>query len=178
MGRAILAIDPGPVKSGLVEMYIGNGGVPSLKFCGVVENPQVLSFLRAGMGGLGWHAVVIEYPQCMGMVASQALLDTAGWAGRFEASFALGPSRHGYGDTHRVKRTDVKLHLCGTCRAKDSNVRQALIDRWGPRGTKKEPGPTYGIAGDAWAALAVATYWLDTHTAQSGADIYIEELEG
>ena len=39
-----------------------------------------------------------------------------------------------------VYRKDVKLALCGSPRAKDANVRQALIDLLGAPGTKKEPG--------------------------------------
>jgi hypothetical protein len=55
----------------------------------------------------------------------------------------------------------VKLHLCNSPRAKDGNVRQALIDRVGPQGTKKGQGPTYGIKSHEWAALAVAVYGWD-----------------
>jgi hypothetical protein len=43
-------------------------------------------------------------------------------------------------------------------RAKDANIRQALIDKLGAVGTKKAPGPLYGISGHLWAALAVADY--------------------
>ena len=43
-------------------------------------------------------------------------------------------------------------------RAKDGNVRQALIDLIGEQGTKKNKGPTYGISSHSWAALAVAVY--------------------
>ena len=35
-------------------------------------------------------------------------------------------------------------------------MRQALLDRVGPRGTAKAPGPTYGLKADEWAALGVA----------------------
>ena len=53
------------------------------------------------------------------------------------------------------------MHLCGSAKAKDSNIRQAIIDRYGgdPKrciGTKKAPGPLYGISADQWAALALA----------------------
>jgi len=58
----------------------------------------------------------------------------------------------------RYFRKDIKLHLCGTNKAKDANVRQALIDCLGPPGTKKSPGPTYGIKSHLWAALALAVY--------------------
>jgi hypothetical protein len=60
-----------------------------------------------------------------------------------------------------VYRRDVKLHLCHSPRAKDANVRQALIDRLGPQGTKKNPGPTYGMKSHLWAALAVGVYAMD-----------------
>lgn len=59
----------------------------------------------------------------------------------------------------RVKRSEVKRHLCGSLRAKDANVRQAIIDRYGGQaaiGRKATPGPLYGVTSHAWAALAVA----------------------
>ena len=60
------------------------------------------------------------------------------------------------GKFRKVYRQDVKLHLCKSNKAKDGNIRQALIDKLGPQGTKKYPGPTYGIKSHAWAALGVA----------------------
>jgi hypothetical protein len=60
----------------------------------------------------------------------------------------------------------VKMHLCGNTRAKDGNIRQALLDRFGPGkaiacGTKKQPGPLYGVSKDVWQALALAVTWSD-----------------
>ena len=69
-------------------------------------------------------------------------------------------------DASLVYREDVKLHLCGSPRAKDANIRQALIDRWGGKaeavGTVKKPGPLYGVKSHAWSALAVAVTALET----------------
>ena len=56
------------------------------------------------------------------------------------------------------------MHLCNSVRAKDSNVRQALLDRFPATGggktpqigTKSKPGPLYGFSKDMWAALGVA----------------------
>ena len=65
----------------------------------------------------------------------------------------------------RIGRKAVKIHLCGSMRAKDPNIRQALIDRYGGSsaiGRKATPGPLYGVAGDVWAALAVAVTHADT----------------
>jgi hypothetical protein len=45
-------------------------------------------------------------------------------------------------------------------KAKDANVRQALIDRYGGKaeaiGTVKKQGPLYRVKSHAWQALAVA----------------------
>jgi len=65
-----------------------------------------------------------------------------------------------------LMRKTVAAHLCNTSRANDSNIRQALIDRFGPGrekaiGTKKNPGPLYGIKKDLWSALAVAVTYAD-----------------
>jgi hypothetical protein len=57
-----------------------------------------------------------------------------------------------------IYRLQVKQHLCHDSRAKDSNIRQALLDRFGPPGTKKAPGVLYGIKSHLWSALAVAVY--------------------
>jgi hypothetical protein len=65
-----------------------------------------------------------------------------------------------------ISRKDVKQHLCGTVRATDADVRDALIHRFGPGkekavGKKKTPGPLYGVKGHGWAALAVAVTLAD-----------------
>lgn len=55
------------------------------------------------------------------------------------------------------------LDLCNSARAKDSNTRQALIDRFDAPGTKKSPGRLYGVKADEWAALPLAVYFEDLH---------------
>ncbi len=64
----------------------------------------------------------------------------------------------------RIKRLEVKIHLCHDSRAKDANIRQAILDRFGGKekaiGRMATPGPLMGVSGDLWAALAVAiTFW-------------------
>ena len=57
-----------------------------------------------------------------------------------------------------IYRLDEKLNLCQDSRAKDANIRQALIDRFasgtpnGGKGTKKAPGWFYGFSDDVWQA--------------------------
>ncbi|NBV46789.1 MAG: hypothetical protein EBR86_14410, partial [Planctomycetia bacterium] len=103
-------------------------------------------------GEIGYDLLAIEMIQAMGMAVGAEVFTTAVWIGRFiEAA--------GFGSTapHRlIYRTSVKLHLCGTSRAKDPNIRQRLIDLYGPVGTKKSKGPLYGVRSHVWSALAIA----------------------
>ena len=95
-------------------------------------------------------ALAIEMIASYGMAVGREVFETCVWIGRFKQA---------YPDPDAVKlvyRKDVKLHLCGSARAKDANIRQALIDKLGPVGTKKAPGPLYGVTSHAWAAVAVA----------------------
>jgi hypothetical protein len=100
--------------------------------------------------------VFIEMIASYGMAVGASTFETVYWIGRFVELSAISG-----GNVTRVFRKDVKLHLCNSPRAKDGNVRQALIDRVGPQGTKKNQGPTYGIKSHEWAALAVAVYGWD-----------------
>jgi hypothetical protein len=95
----------------------------------------------------------VERIASYGMPVGEEVFTTCIWVGRFIQAWD--------GQYRLVFRREVKLHLCGQSRAKDGNVRQALIDIFGPGkpkaiGTKKAPGPLYGFAGDEWAALGVA----------------------
>ncbi len=103
-----------------------------------------------------YDMLAIEMIASYGMAVGREVFDTCVWIGRFWEAW----SRHG-GHVRLIYRKDVKLHHCQTTRANDANIRAALIDRFGPGkiaaiGTKKAPGPLYGIKGDEWAALAVA----------------------
>lgn len=140
----ILAIDPGPVRSGWV--VFGDGRVHS---CGVLQNDDLIRKVRACEA----DELAIEMVASYGMPVGREVFETCVWIGRFVEAWP--------GDSRFVYRRDVKLELCGTARAKDPNVRAALIDRFGPGrsvaiGTKQNRGPLYGVTGDAWAALAVA----------------------
>lgn len=149
----ILAIDPGPTESAWV-LYEGDRrsrpcNEAIVRFA-KQPNADVLETIRAGADRL-----VIEKIACYGMAVGAEVFETCVWTGRFMEVF--GADR-----VDRIERLKVKLHLCHDSKAKDANIRAALIDRLGTPGTKKIPGPTYGIAGDVWSALAVAVTWADS----------------
>lgn len=154
----ILALDPGPVQTGLVCF---NGRQAFM--AQVMDNGKLLSFIREG------HPIAdvlaIEKIEAMGMAVGAETFETVHWSGRF---YQAWPGTK----VMRITRRQVKLHLCGNMRAKDPNIRQALIDMLGAPGTKKAPGPTYGVTSHAWAALAVAvTAW---HEIQPAAGLLAE----
>jgi len=77
--------------------------------------------------------------------------------------FREAAGRHtGEENIQLVFRKDVKIQLCQSMRAKDANIRQSLLDRFGPVGTKKVPGPLFGVKSHIWSALAVAVIASET----------------
>jgi hypothetical protein len=107
----------------------------------------------------GADLIAIEMIASYGMPVGREVFETCVWIGRFVQAACALPCEYVY-------RKDVKLYLCGNARAKDSNVRQAIIDRFGGKdkaiGRKKNPGPLHGVKGDLWAALAVGLYVADS----------------
>jgi hypothetical protein len=149
----IFAIDPGPEESAFVfyaDCTLGSFGK--------VPNVELLEMIHKHKFDIT-DTLVLEMIASYGMPVGSEVFETCVWIGRF--SEAWGPG------VDRVYRQQVKLHLCGQARAKDANIRQALIDRFGPGkeraiGNKKAPGPLYGVTADVWAALAVAVTYADT----------------
>lgn len=154
-----LAIDPGTTLSAYLE-YDSNG--PKILSRAKLPNEELLDLL--------WHGPIeaehlaIEMVASMGMAVGREVYETVLWIGRFvEAWRWFEWACDGtFAPYTLVYRRDVKLHLCGVMRAKDANIRAALIDKLGPVGIKAQPGPCYGIHGDLWSALAVAIYWSET----------------
>jgi len=145
----IFAIDPGTAKSAWME-FDTDGLVP-VRF-GISDNEEVLVLLHQNRQ---CEHLAIEMVASFGMPVGKEVFETCVWIGRFIQQAKL-PFTCLY-------RKEIVIHLCGTAKAKDGNVRQALIDRYGPQGTKKSPGATYGISKDVWSSLAIATTWTDTY---------------
>jgi len=148
VSRTILAIDPGTTESGFAILK-GTEIVAS----GKLPNDAMMERVRYSY--LTIDDLVIERVASYGMSVGQEVFDTCVWIGRFQQGW-LYPDR-----VHLIFRKDVKIHVCNNGNAKDKNVRQAMLDMFGAPGTKKNPGATYGITGDAWQALALAVTFRD-----------------
>lgn len=153
----ILAIDPGSNESGYV---VWNTTTQSPEKSGHIINSALLIACRNFQKDF---PVAIEQIRGYGIVAGDDTFDTCEASGRFrEAHESRG------GRVIMIPRKDIKRHLCGNTTTNDKYIRQALIDRFGEPGTKKNPGRLYGISGHLWAALAVAVTCADTMEMEMG----------
>lgn len=157
----ILAIDPGPEESAYVIYDTSTRHL--LKFA-KLPNPELLPQVGGHVATMFADHLVIEQVASFGMAVGAEVFETVFWSGRFAQAW----ERRG-GTWTRIKRMEVKMSLCHDSRAKDPNIRQAIIDVFGGKdfaiGRKKTPGPLFGVAGDCWSALAVAL----THANKRGA---------
>lgn len=147
----ILAIDPGSERSAFLKLI---GGRPAA--FGIRTNDELLAMLRLGVpGGEPVDVVVIEQIRSYGMSVGAEIFDTVHWAGRFSEAAHPTP-------VVQLPRLKVKQAICHDSRAKDQNIRQALIDRFGGTSSIRKGGPLYGIANDVWSALAIAVTYAET----------------
>lgn len=137
----ILAIDPGTVESGVVLFDCGK-----VISAGVIPNDDVLKIVADDRSEILAIELFVATNQRLGNES----IETIHWAGRFHQS--CGDP----GSAMLIPRYQVKKSLGLGHRDGDKEVKAALIAAIGPKGTKKEPGPTFGVSSHAWAALGVA----------------------
>ena len=167
MGELIIGIDPGPEESGWAVLETESAKV--LEF-GKESNSELRGRLRDSRFEL--KAAIIEFTPPYAMVMRKTkknktprvhiprqVVDTAIEIGRFievaEASVIAHELLH---------RQAIKTQLLTRTLGNDSLMIDALCDRYGgdrksAKGTKKQPGPLFGMNKDAWQALAVARAW-------------------
>tara|TARA_R110000868_G_scaffold181331_4_gene422255 strand:- start:8999 stop:9490 length:492 start_codon:yes stop_codon:yes gene_type:complete len=157
----IIAIDPGPERSG----YVVFDGTQVLA-CGWDTTLDIRNHFHEWFRHFA--AVVFEGVESYGMAVGAETFETVFVTGRL---YEFAADIYGEDHVSRIYRKAIKLHLCGSARAKDGNIRVALLDRFGgakaAKGTKAAPGPLYGVSGHCWAALALAVTWCDQ---QGGTD--------
>ena len=165
MNETILAIDPGTTESAYVYYKAGE-----IRRFGKLPNTELLEWIES------WNEaadlMAIEMPACYGMAVGRSVFETCRWVGIFQQAFGLSKTHIVYRKqvNHENGVDSVCMHLCKNNRAKDANVRQAILDRYPETGggkipqvgTKAKPGPLYGVSKDVWAALAVGITFDET----------------
>lgn len=149
----VFAIDPGPHQSAYVQWNSREseaGG--KIHEVDIIQNSELIRLLNENIAA---DVFAIEMVACYGMAVGRDVFETCVWIGRF--------TEHCQRDPLMVYRRDVKMHHCGSMKAKDTNIRQALIDKYGAPGTKKAPGLTYGLKSHLWSAFAIATFISETN---------------
>lgn len=154
----VLAIDPGSSHSAFVILSEAGRVTDHAK----MPNAELLEFVRTVDRGykrtpVSTHHLAIELAESFGAKVWAQVFTTTLWAGRFVEAFG--------GAFTTLGRREIKVHVTGSARAKDQQVRQCLLERWGGKdkalGTKQQPGPLHGLTADRWAALAVAVTYSD-----------------
>lgn len=150
----LLAIDPGTEKSAFV---IYDGNVIHKK--GIVNNKELLDEIYRLDSGV--QVIHIEMVASYGMAVGKDVFTTVVWIGRF-----IEAAHNNAIPVQEIYRKDVKMWHCQSMRAKDSNIRQALIDKYGDPGTKYDPNPIYNdsdikMSKDIWSAFAIATMFFE-----------------
>jgi len=148
----VLAIDPGNEQSA----YCIFDGEKFVEFDKMPNSDLESKLYDLNRTQRLFDQLYIEGIQSFGMAVGKTVFQTAYEIGRLQVIL-----EHKSQPYKIIYRQDVKMHFCNSVRAKDTNIRQALIDRFGAPGTKKAPGGTYGIKADIWSAAAIAVMCYD-----------------
>jgi len=152
----ILSIDPGCTESAYVIL---DESLKPVEF-GKVYNVDMLDLIENKY----CDSIAIEMVASYGMAVGKEVFDTVFWIGRFWEIARMTNCKY----IQKIYRKEEKMNLCHSMKANDSNIRQALIDRFGVVGTKKEKGWFYGVSKDVWSAIAVGVTYHDVYLQEIG----------
>lgn len=153
--QKILSIDVGTNETGYC--IVENETYKPLQF-GKINNEELLKIVKVEE----YDTLVYEEFQSYGMPIGISTIASITWNGRYIQS-ALDRNI----PTFPIYRKEEKINICNSMKAKDSNIRQALIDRFATfdfkngKGTKKQKDFFFGFSKDIWSAFAIAITFLD-----------------
>lgn len=157
--KNIIAIDPGNIESAYVVL---NG--TNIVHKGKVLNTDLLNSIKMSeFKSDDWFhdELHIEMVASYGMPVGKEVFDTCVFVGRLMQAWCDQIDQPIGSAAQLVFRKEIKMHHCGSMRAKDSNIIQALKDKYGDKGTKKNPGYFFGVNADVWQAFALASYVME-----------------
>lgn len=155
----VVAIDPGPVKTAYCIFKVPSiptQDLPEILSFGIRENKDVLRAFSV----YDPNRIAIEMIASYGMAVGASVFDTCVWIGRFAQALDEFQEK-----TTFIFRKDVKMHLCGSMKAKDSNIRQAILDLYIAKygeGVTKKGGMLYKASKDIWAAIGVGLTYINS----------------
>jgi len=150
----ILAIDPGSTESAYVLLDDDLKPIDFKK----VDNETLINALYR----FPRQHFALEMVASYGMAVGKEVFDTVFWIGCFW-------ERAEFPNKKLIYRKDEKMNLCHSMKAKDSNITQALVDRFASgqanhgKGTKANQGWFYGFSKDVWQAYAVGVTYHDLY---------------
>ena len=183
----VLAIDPGSTRSGWVvydcaaKRVLAAGDDDNKIVCSLIPlwtDPStekarlvVEAFASHGQASMGaasmcdqavrhkdWSLVSKAAMMARtGATAAGNMVEAACWLGMFCAAAGETPAT-----VAKLTRKDVLKAMHIASKGADAAVRAELIRHFGGKdaiGTKKAPGPLYGVTGDAWQALGLAVVY-------------------
>lgn len=152
-----IGIDPGTTVSGVVIWSDVDHKVVWTD--GKIENDVLLNWLRRcyWLNYGTCTALIVEALSPRGMSLDRNTMATIKLTGRLEE---IG--HNSTLETILMERDVIKRELLGRTNlpGADSKIRSLLVDEAGPKGTKKEPGPTFGVSNHAWQALGAVWAWM------------------
>ena len=161
----VLSLDPGNTHTGWV--IVDKDTIKPLEFAKDKNEDLARKMIS---GELQFDEFVTERMESFGMAIGRTVLIACEWIGRFCQIAEMKGCQSNY-----VYRHTEKMHICHDSRAKDANIRRALIDRFAStpsgKGTKKNPDWFYGVSSDCWSAVAVATVYCDVGPDEKGEPI-------
>ena len=157
--KIIFAIDAGNTQSGYAIITMPDF---ELWAFGKIDNADLLEMLELGHYEEECDIFAFEMVASYGMPVGKDVFETCVSIGQFEHAARYSAKHSEFNPKFKyIYRKDEKMTLCNSMKAKDSNIRQALINRYAKhdfkngKGTKKNPDTFYGVSNDVWAAIAV-----------------------
>ena len=167
----ILAIDGGTTQSGYCRMTDDNDGDYTLLEFGKIDNEKLLEIVE----NAEYDEMVYEQFQSYNMPVGKSTILSVEWNGRFVQAAYSRKKPYSF-----VYRVEEKMHFCNSVKAKDTNIRKALIERYAKfdfksgHGTKKNPDYFYGVSNDAWSGIAICVLRFDRINRKDGSGNAIE----
>lgn len=147
--KPVFAIDAGNKDSGyaILESKSSLLRIDGSPTFGKISNEVLLDVIRRWAGEVDF---AIEFPYPKNSTVPYEVFEMAAWVGRMEQVIIDSGEK-----SARIFRHREKSVMCRSGSATDAQIRAAVIDLMGGKGTPSSPGPTFGVTADVWQAIAV-----------------------